>query len=467
MFGLEKNDQTKTTMPNSAAILKQKFANSFGLPFQTLLPESVIAEVLAAEGVKYRNRIFSPFVTLWAFLSQVLDADKSSRNAVSRVIAWLAGSGQEVPSDNTGGYTQAKQRLPEGVFKRLFEQTGRQMEQQVPDVELWCGRHVKLLDGSNVSMPDTAANQEAYPQHSNQKAGCGFPIAKLVVMFSLATGAAIAVVIDQFKVSELELARCLYASLEPGDIGLADRAYGSYVDLASVQARGADGVFRCHQRRSCDFRRGQRLGKDDHLVTWDKPKRCPKHMSQEAFAQLPDSLTVREVRFQVVQPGYRTKTIIVVTTLLDAKRYSKSQLAELYRWRWNVEVDLKHVKTTLQMEILRGKSPEMVRKELYVHLLAYNLLRSLMAQAAQISGISPLRLSLQGTRQHFRNFISELANAATHRIPALLQTLLQVLVRTLLPNRPDRHEPRVRKRRPKAFPLMKQPRSTLKRKLAN
>lgn len=418
MCGLEKTNKVQTTMPNSAAILRQKFANSFGLPFQTLLPESVIAEVLAAEGVKYRNRIFSPFVTLWAFLSQVLDADKSSRNAVSRVIGWLAGSGQEIPSDNTGGYTQAKQRLPEGVFKRLFEHTGRQLEQQVPEVQLWCGRRVKLLDGSNVSMPDTAANQAAYPQHGNQKAGCGFPIAKLVVMFSLATGAAIAVLIDQFKVSELELARRLYASLEPGDVGLADRAYGSYVDLASVQARGADGVFRCHQ-------------------------------------------------LQVVQPGSRTKTIIVVTTLLDAKLYSKTQLAELYRWRWNVEVALKHVKTTLQMEILRGKSPEMVRKELYVHLLAYNLLRSLMAQAAQPRAISPLRLSLQGTRQHFRNLISELANAATHRLPALLQTLLQVLVRTLLPNRPNRHEPRVRKRRPKAFPLMKQPRSILKRKLAS
>lgn len=372
-----------------------------------------------------------------------------------------------MPSDNTGGYTQAKQRLPEGVFKRLLEQTGGQLEQQVPDVQLWCGRHVKLLDGSTVSMPDTVANQETYPQHSNQKAGCGFPIAKLVVMFSLATGAAITVLIDSLQVSELELARRLYAKLAPGDVGLADRAYGSYVDLASVQACGADGVFRCHQRRSCDFRRGQRLGKDDHLVTWYKPKQSPKHMSRAVFAQLPESLTVREVRFQVVQPGYRTKTIIVVTTLLDAKRYSKPQLAELYRWRWNVEVDLKHVKTTLQMEVLRGQSPEMVRKELYVHLLAYNLLRSLMAQAAQTFAVSPLRISLQGTRQHLRNFISELANAATDSIPVLVQTLLQVLVRTLVPDRPNRSEPRVRKRRPKAFPLMKQPRSTLKHKLAN
>jgi len=167
-----------------------------------------------------------------------------------------------------------------------------------------------------------------------------------------------------------------------------------------------------------------------------------------------------------VQPGYRTKTIIVVTTLLDAKIYTKAQLAELYRLRWTVEVDLKHLKTTLQMEILRGKSPEMVRKELYVHLLAYNLLRSLMMQAAQTQSVSPLRLSLQGTRQHFRNFISVLVNTATHLLPNLLQTLFQVLVRTLLPERPNRSEPRVRKRRPKAFPLMTQPRSTLKTNMA-
>jgi hypothetical protein len=453
-------------MPNSAEILQQKFSNSFGLPFQTVLPESVIAEVLEAEEVSYRNRIFNPFVTIWAFLSQVLDTDKSNRNAVSRVIAWLAGTGQKVPSDNTGGYTQAKQRLPEGIFKRLFEHTGQQLEQQVPEVQLWCGRQVKLLDGSNVSMPDTDANQKAYPQHSNQKAGCGFPLAKLVVMFSLATGAAIGVLIDPFKVSELELARRLYASLEPGDIALADRAYGTYVDLACVIARGADAVFRCHQGRLSDFRRGKRLGKDDHLVTWNKPPKPPKHMNAQAFAQLPEFITVRQIRFQVVQPGYRTKTIIVVTTLLDAKIYTKAQLAELYRLRWTVEVDLKHLKTTLQLEILRGKSPEMVRKELYVHLLAYNLLRSLMMQAAQTQSVSPLRLSLQGTRQHFRNFISVLVNTATHLLPNLLQTLFQVLVRTLLPERPNRSEPRVRKRRPKAFPLMTKPRSTLKPNMA-
>jgi len=406
-------------------------------------------------------------VTLWAFLSQVLDSDKSCRNAVSRVISGLASVGAPVPSSNTGGYTKAKQRLQEGVFKRLFEHTGAQIELQAAPEALWCGRPVKILDGSNVSMPDTAANQEAYPQHSNQAEGCGFPIAKLMVMFSLATGAAVGVLVDSFKTSELVLARQIYSVLNAGDVALADRAFGSYVDLACVMAQNADAVFRCHQRRQCDFQRGKRLGDNDHIVQWVKPKHPPKHMDAQAFAQLPETVEVREVRFQIEQPGFRTQTVIVVTTLLDAKTYPKAKIAQLYRLRWTVEVDLKHVKTTLKMEVLSGKTPEMVRKEIYVHLMAYNLLRSLMHQAAQSQTVSALRISLQGARQHLSNFIPHLAQAQPKRLHSLYQTLLQLVGKALIPERPNRHEPRVRKRRPKAFPLMTQPRSTLKAKLAN
>jgi hypothetical protein len=409
----------------------------------------------------------NPFVTLWAFLSQVLDSDKSCRNAVSRVISWLASAGEAVPSSNTGGYTKAKQRLKEGVFKRLFHHTGAQMELQASPETLWCGRHVKILDGANVSMPDTAANQQAYPQHSNQAEGCGFPIAKLMVMFSLATGAAVGVLIDRFKTSELVLAREIYGLLNAGDVALADRAFGSYVDLVCVMAQNADALFRCHQGRQCDFQRGKRLGDDDHIVQWVKPKRCPKHMDTQAFAQLPATVQVREVRFLIEQPGFRTQTVIVVTTLLDAKTYPKAKIAELYGLRWTVEVDIKHVKTTLTMEVLSGKTPEMVRKEIYVHLMAYNLLRSLMGQAAQSQAVSALRISLQGARQHLRNFIAHLAQAQPKRVHSLYQTLLQVVGQAIIPERPNRHEPRVRKRRPKAFPLMKQPRSTLKANLAN
>jgi len=181
--------------------------------------------------------------------------------------------------------------------------------------------------------------------------------------------------------------------LNAGDVAPADRAFGSYVDWVCVMAQNADAVFRCHQRRQCDFQRGKRLGDDDHIVQWVKPKRCPKHMDTQAFAQLPATVEVREARFQIEQPGFRTQTVIVVTTLLDAKTYPKAKIAELYGLRWTVEVDIKHVKTTLKMEVLSGKTPEMVRKEIYVHLMAYNLLRSVMGQAAQSQAVSALRIA--------------------------------------------------------------------------
>lgn len=284
-------------------------------------------------------------------------------------------------------------------------------------------------------------------------------------MFSLATGAAMGVLIDALNTSDVTLARQLYSTLEPGDVALADRAFGTYVDLVLVQSKSADAVFRQHQSRKSDFRRGKKLGIADHIVTWNKPLRRPTGMSPEAFAQMTDCVKVREVHFLIRQPGFRTREIILVTTLLDAKTYTRTQLAKLYQLRWEVEVDLRHVKTTLGMDVLRGKTPPMVRKEIYVHLMAYNLLRTLMWEAAITQGVSPLRLSLQGTRQHLRHFIPEFIQAASQQRQRLYCTLLRLIVQQAVPERPGRSEPRVRKRRPKAFPVMKQPRSVLKRQL--
>ncbi len=230
-----------------------------------------------------------------------------------------------MPSLNTGGYAKARQRLPEAVLCQLFEHTGTVLCAEASAAWRWQGRVVKILDGSNVVMADTLANQVAYPQHQNQKAGCGFPIAKLVVVFSLATAAAIAVRIADFKTSEITLARQWYRTLSVDDIALADRAYGSYVDLALVAAQKADAVFRKHQRRNSDFRRGQRLGKRDHLVAWSKPASCPKSMAPDEFKALPETLTVRELHFSIRKTGQRTKNVTVVTTLLDAKAYPKAK----------------------------------------------------------------------------------------------------------------------------------------------
>lgn len=455
-------------MPNRAEILKQKFMQSLGLPWQTLLTESRLEEILKEENVFYRHSVYTPVVTLWAMVSQVLDPDKSLSNAVKRIISWLAAAGVECPSSDTGAYCKARQRLPEGVLQRLVPEIAESLEQQVPLAVQWCGRRVRVCDGTTVLMSDSAANQAEYPQHRNQSPGCGFPIAKLVVIFSLLTGAVVAGCIAPLNCSELVMSRLLYGDLAPEDVLLADQAYGSYVDLALVYQQGADAVFRKHHARQTDFRRGKKLGIGDHQVIWYKPKQCPRQMSEAEFAVLPTTLMVREVCLRLTRPGFRAQTIIVVTTLWDAKRYSVQQLTQLYGWRWQAaEVNLRHLKTTLNMEMLTAKTPEMVRKEIWTHLLSYTLLRTLMWEATATSEHTPFQLSLQGARQLFNQMVTLFATLTNSLRKRLYQVLLEQVAIDLLPVRPHRSEPRVVKRRPKPFPRMRQPRPVLKAKLTN
>ena len=370
-----------------------------------------------------------------------------------------------MPSLNTGGYAKARKRLPEAVLHSLFEQTGQALSQSSRDTERhWLGRHVKVIDGSNVLMADTPANQAAYPQHKNQQTGCGFPIAKLLVAFSLNSAAAIAVRIADYKTSEVALARAWYQTLCIADVVLADRAYGNYLDLVLVQRQQADAVFRMNQSRHRDFRRGKRLGPADHLVTWQRPKQRPSWMDLATFQALPKQRQVREVRFCLYRQGQRTQDVVLVTTLLDARTYPKAKLAELYGLRWQAEVNLDHIKTTLGMETLKAQSPEMVRKELYAHLIAYNLLRHLMEKAASDYSVPPERLSLQGARQSFNHYRPLMALLRTKQI-AWQRQLLKMVAHDIVLARPERHEPRVKKQRPKSFPRMMKPRAVLKRKL--
>lgn len=231
-------------MANRAEILKEKFLNSVGLPFQDVLSAAEIERVLESEQLKYRNSVFSPVVTVWAFLSQVLDPDKSLRQAVSRVIAWLNAAGEALPSSDTGAYSKARSRLTERIVEKLFQKTVQGLEAPVPESALWCGRKVRVCDGTSILMSDTPDNQQAYPQHSNQAPGCGFPIAKLVVMFSLSTGAVVDALISAFNTSELVMARQLYDQLTPGEVMLADSAFGNYGDMVLIHRAGADGSQR-------------------------------------------------------------------------------------------------------------------------------------------------------------------------------------------------------------------------------
>ncbi|WP_375478462.1 IS4 family transposase [uncultured Nostoc sp.] len=446
-------------------ILKDKFNSSLGLPFKELLPTSVIEQAISELNIRYYRRLFDPIVTLWAFLSQVLDTDKSCQNPVSKIIAYLAGVGVEIPSTDTSAYCQARSRLPETLLQKLFRETGENLEEKVTTEYLWCGRNVKVIDGSTVSMPDTAENQKAYPQPSSQKPGCGFPIAKVGVIFSLATGAAIALCIDVMNTHDIKLARQLYQFLNPLDILLGDRAFCAYTDLIAIKKINCDAVFRKHQARKTSMRKGKIVGDCDKLVTWYKPKICPKGLSLDEFDILPPSITVREIYYYIVIPGFRTKRVSLITTLLDKVTYSTLDIVGLYDQRWDVELNLRHLKTTLGMDVLRCKTPSMVRKEIYVYLLAYNLLRSLMWSAATTYGTPALRLSLQGTRHHLNNFIPQLLAAASTKRLQIYRTLLKVIVHKTVSDRPGRSEPRVRKRRPKAYPLMTKPRHELRKQL--
>ncbi len=400
-------------MPNRAEVLNEKYKNSIGLPFAEVLPETEIQSVLNEQGIAYHQVLYTPMVVLWSWISQVLDADGSLSHAVKRVVTWMSLAGLEPPSADTGGYSKARKRLPKSIFPPLLQRVARALRRKVPPAQRWCGRSV-AFDATTVLMSDTEANQAAYPQHSNQKPGCGFPILKLQVWFCVTTGAVLEVAMAPFRVSEWRLARQLYRTLCPEDVVVADSAYGTYVDLAWVALAGADAVFREHHQRRCDFRQGKKLGIGDHIVRWQRPRQCPEALSPEEFEALSESIEVREVYLSIQVPGFRPTNFVVVTTLTDPKRYSKAKLAELYQLRWQAtEVNLRHLKTTLAMEMIAAKTPAMVTKNIWVHLLSYNLLRTLMWDAVADSEIGPLRVSLQGTRQQFNHFRPEFLHLST------------------------------------------------------
>ena len=454
-------------MSQSAEILKQQFFQSLGLPWQDILPESRLNQLLAEEGISYRSRVYTPMVTLWAMVHQVLSADKNLRNTLKCMTTWLTAAGVEPPSSDTGAYSKARGRMSESLLQRLVPETAESVAATVPPAHNWCGRRVKVFDGTTILMADSAANQAAYPQHGNQAEGCGFPFARVVVFFCLVTGAVVSACVATKTMSEIVMSRLLYQDLDVNDVAMADQAYGSYIDLALIQQQGADGVLRKHHARKTDFRTGRKHGIGDHQVEWHKPSRCPEHMSADEFEAITATLQVREVRVKRSKKGFRDQFIVIVTTLLDAQRYLSSQLARLYSWRWQAaEINLRHLKTTLKMEMLTAKTPDMVRKELWTHLLAYNLLRSIMEQAAPQLDYQRLRLSFQGTRQHFRQALALLAITDEATRLRLYAHLLQAIAADALPLRPNRHEPRVVKRRPKPFPRMRLPRNVLKAKLA-
>jgi len=314
-------------------------------------------------------------------------------------------------------------------------------------------------------MPDTPANQKAYPQPSSQKPGLGFPIARILVVFSLAVGTVLEATIGPYQgkqTSELALLRMVIDQFQPGDIFLADRFFCSYWVIAALQARGVDVVVRLHQCRTADFRHGRRLGPEDHIVTWPKPQEVPDWISRAEYDAMPARLTVREFRVRVKDKTKRARNLVIVTTLRDAKTYPTKEVGDLFRQRWYAELDLRSLKTNMKMEMLRTRSPEMVRKEVATHLLAYNLIRGIMAEAARAEKVKPRALSFMGSLHTVRAFEqTHLDDPA--RIEADLPRLLSLVGKKRLDDRPDRYEPRAVKRRPKPHPLLRMPRKKAKK----
>jgi hypothetical protein len=451
--------------------LRRQFLQDGDLPFTDVLTEEVIVQALAAIS-GWLDRIFSPLVTLWVFLGQVLSADHSCRAAVARLIAHRLARGQRPCSAQTGAYCQARKRLPESFFADVARQTGRALEAAVDPRWLWKGRHVYLFDGTTVTMPDTPENQEAYPQVYNQRPGVGFPIARVGALISLACGAVVNLGVCRYAgkgQGEVSLLRRLWDTLRPGDILLTDALMANWANIVMLKGRGIELVGRLNKaHRTADFRRGKRLGQEDHIVHWRKPTSI-RSLDRRSYQALPESVTVRETRVRVAQPGFRTKAVVVVTTLLDPRQATKGELAALYRARWHNELDLRSIKSTMQMGELRCKTPELARKEVWAHILAYNLIRTVMAQAAAAHGLSPRSISFKGALQTLEAFqpLLELRadQGGAHRL-GLYQALLRVIAMHRVADRPDRFEPRLKKRRRNNYDWLTSPRSEVKRKMA-
>jgi len=435
------------------------------LYFAALLDEQHILEAFGPARSLWQGWLYTPAVTTWVFLSQCLSPDHSCRDAVARLSAWQLAQGRRSCSPDTGAYCAARDALPEPACRQLVRDTGRESEAQSPVEWLWHGRRVRVVDGSTITMPDTPENQAEYPQAKTQKPGCGLPIARILVIFSLATGAVLEAAIGRYqgkKTGENSLFRTLHDVLEAGDVALADRHFSGWFDIALLGQRGVDAVFRKHQKRATDFRTGQRLGSDDHLVRWRKPGR-PKWMPIEQYAALPDELLLRELRVHVRQRGFRSKTVVIVTTLLDAQEIPADELADLYRRRWQAELQLRSLKVVLEMDHLRCKKPHRVRNEFYMHMLAYNLIRRVMLLAAVGKKVPPWQISFKATLQNLNNFLPLLVRCMP--LDAGCAALLNSVAAHRVGNRPDRYEPRRIKRRPKPHKWMQMSRQKYKRQM--
>jgi hypothetical protein len=453
--------------PRREAVAKARQARSLGELYELfgeMLPDRLLA--MNEKGLNSRDRVFSPKVTFWAFVSQVLDVGSSCRDVVRKVEAWWRWAHKErrdEPAVSPSAYCQARARLEVQTLRLIQGHLAWSLERRETRGQLWLGRRVKITDGTTLSMPDTAANQHCWPQSTSQQEGLGFPCMKLVGVFSLASGALEHHATGTLHEHESMLFRSLWEKLEPQDVILADRGFCSYATLARLSQRGIDSVMRLHQMRKDNFRSGKRLGPDDRLVCWSKPAQPTTGWTQEQWESLPEKLSLRLIRLRVSTPGFRTREVVLITTLSDAETYPADEIRALYGRRWAVELHFHQIKILLGLDILRCKSPELIERETLLHLIAYNLIRLLMQEAASTHAVELSRISFKGTLDTVRHFATAIhaARATPRRQEALIEEMLAMIASDPVTERPGRSEPRAKKRRAKNYHLLTKPRAEM------
>jgi hypothetical protein len=446
---------------SSLDAVRARFARNEGLPFADILTESRIREVLDEHGVQFRDRVFSPVTTIWGFLGQVLSEDRSCRDTVSRIIAHRTANGMPSCSPSTASYCNARSRIHPSVLSTLAKRTAEELQASIDDQWKWNGRSVFIVDGSYVSMPDTEENQAVYPQPPNHKPGIGFPLARITVMLSLATGACHELAIAPYKgkgTGEKALFRQIYDTFSAGDVVLADALFDDYFIVCDLCDRGIDLVARAKYKRV-----GTRVAEirpDGDLIVWQRPSK-PRSMTKEQYRNYPKQLVMREVPVDARDRNNRVTQFRVITTIL-ARSIGGKQIGDLYERRWTGEVDLRAIKSTMEMDVLRCKTPDMVHKEIWAQLLAYNLLRTVMAVAADASGIEPRKMSFKGAKQALTAFAPKIETARPEERGTLIDAMLTTIAYHRVGDRPDRWEPRARKRRSRKANRLMQPRHIAK-----
>jgi hypothetical protein len=457
LFGRQQRSQLDK-LRLQTELLRRASLNRLCEIFGPWLPAAVLTQ--NAQGANSRKRTYPVSLTFWAFLSQVLNPGSACREVVRKVQVWSVQHHQPFPDSGTSAYCQARARLPLERLEQLHEHLSLKLVNRTNAADLWQGHRVKVIDGTGVSMPDTSANQKAFPQPVTQKAGCGFPVAKLVGCFCLASGALLHWVQGTLKDHDFRLFQRLLTTFEKGEIVLADRGFCSYGNLAALLQQGVGAVMRLHHFRKLDWRAGRRLGQRDRLVIWRKPYLQTDVWTKEQWQQLPEQIPLRLVEVRVAVPGFRTQRIVLVTTLLEVDKYTSADLGQLYFRRWAVELFFRDIKITLGMDVLRCQTPAMVQKEVAMHAIAYNLIRALMQDIAQSYQIQLSRLSFKGTVDALRQWSELFQTSRVHpdRTQKIRRWFYYSIATDPLNRRPNRSEPRAVKRRPKNFRLMTKPR---------